>query len=100
MEDALYDSLALRSFVAIDLGQEPDETTVCKFRHLLERRGLPALLFAEVKPLPGGARAEAGHGHHRRRGYPAGAELDQKQGWSEGPRHAAGEEGRASGTSA
>jgi len=36
-EEALYDSRAMRSFVGIDLGGEPapDETTVCKFRHLL-----------------------------------------------------------------
>lgn len=39
VEGALYDSLAMRSFVGIDLGREPvpDETTVCKFRHLLEK---------------------------------------------------------------
>ena len=42
VEDALYDSLSMRGFVGIDLGREPvpDETTVCKFRHLLERHGL------------------------------------------------------------
>ena len=34
-EEALYDSLALRRFVGIDLGRErvPDETTICRFRH-------------------------------------------------------------------
>ena len=33
VEEALYDSRAMRSFVGIDLGREPaqDETTVCKF---------------------------------------------------------------------
>jgi transposase, IS5 family len=38
VEEALYDSVVLRNFVGIDLGREPvpDETTVCKFRHLLE----------------------------------------------------------------
>ena len=38
VEEALYDSVVMRSFVGIDLGREPvpDETTVCKFRHLLE----------------------------------------------------------------
>ncbi|MGB6474104.1 MAG: transposase, partial [Candidatus Sulfotelmatobacter sp.] len=38
VEEALYDSATLRQFVGIDLGAEPvpDETTVCKFRHLLE----------------------------------------------------------------
>ena len=38
VEEALYDSRAMRSFVGIDLGREPvpDETTVMRFRHLLE----------------------------------------------------------------
>ena len=42
VEEALYDSAALRQFVGIDLGCEPvpDETTVCKFRHLLEEHRL------------------------------------------------------------
>src|SRR6516165_5967792 len=42
VEEALYDSLAMRSFVGIDLGREPvpDETTVCRFRHLLETHDL------------------------------------------------------------
>ena len=50
VEEALYDSAAMRRFVGIDLGQEgaPDETTVCKFRHLLERHGLADELFAAV----------------------------------------------------
>jgi len=41
VEEALYDSVVMRSFVGIDLGREPvpDETTVCKFRHLLEKHG-------------------------------------------------------------
>src|SRR5437867_1828043 len=36
-EEALYDSLAMRQFVGIDLGREPapDETTILRFRHLL-----------------------------------------------------------------
>ena len=47
VEEALYDSRAMRSFVGIDLGREPapDETTVCKFRHLLERHNLGDHLF-------------------------------------------------------
>ena len=50
VEEALYDSLAMRQFVGIDLGREPapDETTVCKFRHLLEANHLGDRLFAEV----------------------------------------------------
>ena len=50
VEEALYDSAAMRQFVAIDLGREPvpDETTVCKFRHLLERHELGSEIFARV----------------------------------------------------
>src|SRR5213594_3540165 len=42
VEEALYDSAVMRQFVGIDLGCEPvpDETTVCKFRHLLEAHQL------------------------------------------------------------
>jgi IS5 family transposase len=50
LEDALYDSQALRSFAGINLGCEavPDATTLLKFRHLLERHGLAQGLFAQV----------------------------------------------------
>ena len=50
VEEALYDSLAMRSFVGIDLGREPapDETTVCKFRHLLEQHNIGRRLFEQV----------------------------------------------------
>jgi IS5 family transposase len=49
-EEALYDSRAMRQFVGIDLGQEPvpDETTICKFRHLMERHNLGDELFRLV----------------------------------------------------
>jgi len=50
VEEALYDSRALRQFVGIDLGREPvpDETTICKFRHLLEAHELGKQLFARI----------------------------------------------------
>jgi IS5 family transposase len=50
VEEALYDSRAMREFVGIDLGREPvpDETTVCKFRHLLEAHELGPKIFAAV----------------------------------------------------
>jgi len=49
-EEALYDSLAMRQFVGIDLGREPvpDETTILNFRHLLERHNLGKTLFERV----------------------------------------------------
>lgn len=50
VEEALYDSATMRGFVGIDLGREPapDETTVCKFRHLLEQHKLGEPLFNAV----------------------------------------------------
>jgi IS5 family transposase len=47
MEEALYDIPAMRDFAGIDLGNEaaPDETTICKFRHLLEKKNLGERLF-------------------------------------------------------
>jgi len=50
VEEALYDSRAMRRFVGIDLGREPapDETTVCKFRHLLEAHNLGDQLFVLI----------------------------------------------------
>lgn len=50
VEDGLYDSVAMRRFVGIDLGQMPvpDESTVCRFRHLLERHKLGKKMFQRV----------------------------------------------------
>jgi transposase, IS5 family len=49
-EDSLYDSAAMRNFVSVDLGREaaPDETTICKFRHLIEDSGLGKVMLATV----------------------------------------------------
>src|SRR5438128_957844 len=49
VEEALYDSGGMRQFVGIDLGCEPvpDETTVCKFRHLLEEHQLGEQIQAQ-----------------------------------------------------
>jgi len=51
VEEAQYDSMSMRRFVGIDLGREPapEKTTVCKFRHLLEKHGLAEQLFKTVK---------------------------------------------------
>lgn len=50
VEEALYDAVVMRQFVGIDLGQEPvpDETTACKFRHLLEEHGLGGKILQAV----------------------------------------------------
>ena len=46
-EEALYDSRVMRQFAATDLGEgpAPDETTICKFRHLMESHNLGDRLF-------------------------------------------------------
>jgi transposase, IS5 family len=50
VEEALYDSGVMRQFVGIDLGHEPvpDETTACKFRHLLEEHQLGEQILGTV----------------------------------------------------
>jgi transposase, IS5 family len=50
LEDALYDSQALRGFAGIDLAVErvPDATTVLNFRHWLEHHDLTKVLFDEI----------------------------------------------------
>jgi transposase, IS5 family len=50
LEDALYDSQALRGFAGIDLNRDPvpDATTVLHFRHWLEQHELTKALFDEV----------------------------------------------------
>jgi IS5 family transposase len=55
LEDAIYDSQALRDFVGIDLSREavPDATTLLKFRRLLEDHQLTAAMFEEVKRVLG-----------------------------------------------
>ena len=53
MEEALYEVPLLRQFVGIDLGRDfvPDETTILKFRRLLEQHRLAQVLFAEVQAV-------------------------------------------------
>lgn len=50
LEDALYDSQALRDFVGVDLSREsvPDATTLLKFRRLLLENDLTKALFDEI----------------------------------------------------
>ena len=50
LEDALYDSQAIRRFAGIDLGREaaPDATTLLKFRRLLEERHLTESIFNAI----------------------------------------------------
>ena len=49
----LYSSKSMRRFARIDLltNSVPDETTICKSRHLLEAHRLNARMFLAVKAL-------------------------------------------------
>jgi len=53
MEEALHDMPLLCAFVGLDAGEDtmPDETTILKFRHLLERHQLAQALFDETAAL-------------------------------------------------
>ncbi len=52
-EDSLYDIESMRRFAGIELlGHDiPDETTILRFRHLLEQHQLTERIFAEIRSL-------------------------------------------------
>ena len=54
IEDAIYDSYAMKTFMEIDFSsgeQVPDATTLCKFRKLLNEHGLQKKFFEQVQEL-------------------------------------------------
>lgn len=52
-EEAIYDSESMRRFARVELGEDvvPDETSILRFRHLLEQHGLTAAIFDAVRAL-------------------------------------------------
>ena len=50
VEEALYESPVLQRFVGVDLGAAPapDETTICRFRHLLGKQDLCGMMLDAV----------------------------------------------------
>lgn len=82
MEDALHDIESMRRFAGIELGADPvpDETTICKFRHLLEKHHLSEKLFEAVLWLPGGKGPVSQKGHHSRRHPDRRPVIHQEQG--------------------
>jgi len=52
-EDAIYDSESMRRFARVELGDDkiPDESTILRFRHLLEKHRLTEAIFEAVKDL-------------------------------------------------
>ena len=53
VEDAVYDSQALRQFLNIDLSRQsvPDATTLMGFRHLLEAHNLTQAMLVEINAM-------------------------------------------------
>ncbi|MGB8364356.1 MAG: IS5 family transposase [Rhizomicrobium sp.] len=52
-EDLIYDSESMRRFARVELGDEvvPDESTILRFRHLLERHDLTKAIFDAIAEL-------------------------------------------------
>jgi IS5 family transposase len=52
-EDAIYDSESMRRFARVELGEDkiPDESTILRFRHRLEKQRLTEGIFEAVKDL-------------------------------------------------
>ena len=49
-EDAIYDSESMRRFARVELDEDkiPDESTILRFRHLLEKHGLTEGIFGDA----------------------------------------------------
>jgi len=52
-EDMLYDSESMRRFARVELGEDtvPDESTILRFRNLLEQHQLTAQMVAAIRGL-------------------------------------------------
>ena len=50
MEEALYDTSMFREFAGLEMGEDhlPDESTILRFRHLLEAHNLGVQILATV----------------------------------------------------
>jgi IS5 family transposase len=71
LEDAIYDSYALRTFMGVDFFEEqvPDATTLLKFRHLLEKHNIGKVFLDAI------SRALTERGHMMRGGSIVDAPL-------------------------
>ena len=49
MEDSLYDITAMRRFAGLSFNEIPDETTILRFRHMLERHNVTEKLFRKTE---------------------------------------------------
>ena len=95
-EDAIYDSESMRRFARVELGEDvvPDETTILRFRHLLEQHRLTQAIFDAVASFLEERAAVAARGDHRRRDHHRGAEFDQERECGARPRDEADPQGQ------
>ena len=80
-EDAIYDSESMRRFAKVELAEDkvPDETTILRFRHLLEKHRLTEAIFEAVKDLLAEHRLLLRAGHDRGRDHHRGTEFDEER---------------------
>ena len=71
IEDAIYDSYAMRKFMRLDFlnQQVPDATTLLHFRHLMERHLIGEKIFNDVTQRLDAAGLMMHGGHHCRRDH-------------------------------
>ena len=95
-EDAIYDSESMRRFARVELGDDavPDETTILRFRHLLEAAPPYRGHLRRDWRLARSARPFAARGDHRRCDHHRGAQFDQKRQCDARPRDEADRKGR------
>ena len=94
VEDAIYDSYAMRRFMGINFFEQdvPDATTLLHFRHLLEEKGIGKLFFDAINRRLEQAAVDAGR-HYRRCHADQRTQLHKKCGEEAGSGDALSEEG-------
>jgi len=94
MEEALHDVPLFREFAGLDNWnlRLPDESTILRFRHLLEKHKLAEQIFAERNALLREKGLMLRAGTHRGCNADSGPDVDQKQQWRERPADAPNEE--------
>jgi hypothetical protein len=95
-EEALYDIISTRTFAGIDLGRArvPDETTICKSRHLLEKPQAWRSHLQNHQRVPSQEWREGFDRDDRRCDNHLGSQFDQEYGRRARPRDASDQEGQ------
>lgn len=97
IEDAIYDSYAMRRFMGLDftVEQVPDATTLLHFRHLLEKHQIGKQLFAAQNEMFDAQGWIMRGRQHCRCHADRRAELDQERCGCPGPGDASNQEGQS-----